>query len=172
MLERLMRFAAGSATQEWNRVPPQAKPKDSPVRGDSQQWLPDPNTVLRAALFAILGAMLISGLVSRFLGVDLLELLDWLPACAFRVWTGIPCPGCGMGHALIHLSQFELTAAVGANPAAPFLAVAMLVGAFQKIPDRAVCGVNPILAGLCLAMLVATWLWRAFPTEGVSAVGF
>jgi hypothetical protein len=51
------------------------------------------------------------------------------------------------------------------------LAAAMLVGAFQQAPDRAVCGMNPILAALCLAMLVATWLWRILPMEGVSAVG-
>jgi hypothetical protein len=103
--------------------------------------------------------------------VDLLEFLDWLPACAFRAWTGFPCPGCGMGHALIHLSRLELVAAVGANPAAPFLAAAMVVGAFRQAPDRAVCGMNPILAALCLAMLVAIWLWRILPMEGVSAVG-
>jgi len=167
-----MRSAAGSTLPEWGRATPQANPKDSRASGDSRRWLPDPNQVLRAALLATLGVMLVSGLVGWFLGVDLLEFLDWLPVCVFRSWTGIPCPGCGMGHALIHLSQFEWTAAVGANPAAPFLAVAMLVGAFQQIPDRAVCGMNPVLVTLCLAMLVAAWLWRVFPIEGVSAVGF
>ena len=166
-----MQPAAKSAIPGWDRVTPQANPQDSPARGDSQLWLPDPNPVLRAALFAILGAMLVSGLGSWFLGVDLPELLDWLPACAFRAWTGFPCPGCGMGHALIHLSRLEFVAAVGANPAAPFLAAAMLVGAFRRAPDRAVCGMNPSLAALCLAMLVATWLWRTLPMQGVSAAG-
>jgi hypothetical protein len=171
MLEHPVQSAARSAIPEWDRVTPQANPTDSPARGELQLWLPDPNPVLRAALFAILGAMLVSGLGSWFLGVDLLEFLDWLPACAFRAWTGFPCPGCGMGHALIHLSRLELVAAVGANPAAPFLAAAMVVGAFRQAPDRAVCGMNPILAALCLAMLVAIWLWRILPMEGVSAVG-
>jgi hypothetical protein len=171
MLERPVQSAARSAIPEWNRVTPQANPTDSPARGELQLWLPDPNPALRAALFAILGAMLVSGLGSWLLGVDLLEFLDWLPACAFRAWTGFPCPGCGMGHALIHLSRLELVAAVGANPAAPFLATAMVVGAFRQAPDRAVCGMNPILAALCLAMLVAIWLWRILPMEGVSAVG-
>jgi hypothetical protein len=170
MLERLMRSAAWSVIPEWDYVTPQANPQDSPAGGDSQLWLPNPNRVLRAALFAILGAMLASGLGSWFLGVDLLDFLDWLPGCAFRAWTGFPCPGCGMGHALIHLSRLEWVAAVGANPAAPFLGVAMLAGALRQAPDRAVCGMNPILAAFCLATLVATWLWRILPIEGVSAV--
>ena len=150
---------------------PQANPKDSPASGDSQLWLPDPNEALRAALFAILGAMLVSGLGSWFLGVDLLEFLDWLPGCVFRAWTGFPCPGCGMGHALIHLSRLEWVAAVGAHPAAPFLATAMLVGALRAAPDRAAHRMDPVLATFCLATLVATWLWRILPIEGVSAVG-
>jgi hypothetical protein len=133
--------------------------------------LPDPNQLLRVALFAILGALLVSGLGSWLLGVDLLEFADWLPGCAFRAWTGIPCPGCGMGHALIHLSRFEWVAAVGANPASPFLAGAMLVGAFRQSPDRAVCRTTPGLAAFWLAMLVATWLWRILPMEGVSTAG-
>jgi hypothetical protein len=171
MVERLVWPAARSASPGWGRETSQANPQDSLARGDSQLWLPDPNRVLRAALFAILGAVLVSGLGSWFLGVDLLEFLDWLPGCVFRAWTGFPCPGCGMGHALIHLSRLEWVAAVGANPAAPFLAVAMLVGALRQVPDRAACGMNPILAAFCLAMLVATWLWRILPMEGVLAAG-
>jgi hypothetical protein len=162
---------ARRAIPEWDRKTPQANPLDSPASGDSQLWLPDPNRVLRAALFAILGAMLVSGLGSWLMGVDLLEFFDWLPGCAFRAWTGFPCPGCGMGHALLHLSRLEWVAAVGANPAAPFLAVAMLAGAFQQAPDRAVCGMNPILAALCLAIVLATWLWRILLMAGASVPG-
>jgi hypothetical protein len=87
--------------------------------------------------------MLVSGFSGWFLGLNLLEFIAWLPGCAFRAWTGIPCPGCGMGHALIHLSRLQWVAAVGANPAAPFLAAAVLVGAFRWAPDRAVCGIHP-----------------------------
>jgi hypothetical protein len=143
-------------------------PQDSPASGSSQLRLPNPNLVLRAALFAILGAMLASGVGWWFLGVDLLEFLEWLPSCAFRAWTGFPCPGCGMGHALIHLSRLQWVAAVGANPAAPFLAAAVLVGAFRRAPDRAVCGIHPRSAVLCLVVVVAAWLWRVLSLEGVS----
>jgi hypothetical protein len=112
--------------------------------------------------------MLVLGFSGWFLGLNLLEFIAWLPGCAFRAWTGIPCPGCGMGHALIHLSRLQWVAAVGANPAAPFLAAAVLVGAFRRAPDRAVCGIHPRSAVLCLVVVVAAWLWRVLSLEGVS----
>lgn len=140
-------------------------------RGDSPLSLPDPNLVLKAALFAILGGMSVSGIGWWLFGVDLLEFLGWLPGCAFRAWTGIPCPGCGMGHALIHLSRFQWAAAVSANPAAPFLAASMVVGAFRRAPDRAVCGLNPRSTAFCLALVVAAWLWRVLSIGAAPATG-
>lgn len=137
--------------------------------GDAALRLPDANPVLRAALFAILGVMLVSGFGWWLFGVDLIGFFGWLPGCAFRAWTGFPCPGCGMGHALIQLSRLELAAAVSSNPAAPFLAAALLVGAFRPAPDRAVCGMNPIAAALCLTLVLAAWLWRVLPMAGASA---
>jgi hypothetical protein len=166
------RSAARSAISFSDRVTPQVNPQDSPASGDSQPWLPSPDLVLRAALFAILGAMLASGIGWWFLGVDLLEFLDWLPSCAFRAWTGFPCPGCGMGHALIHLSRFELVAAVGANPAAPFIAAVMLVGALRRAPVVAVHGKRGFWAGACLALVLVGWLWRILPVESLASSGF
>jgi hypothetical protein len=162
---------ARSAIPAWDRVTPQANPLDSPASGDSQLWLPDPNPVLRAALFAILGALLVSGFGWWFLGVDLLEFLDWLPGCAFRAWTGFPCPGCGMGHALIQLSRLQLAAAVDANPAVLFLAAAMVVGALRSAPDVALCGKRRPWAGVCLALVLAGWLWRILPVESSMVSG-
>lgn len=137
--------------------------------GDSPIWRPGPAPVLRVALFAILGVLLVSGVSWGLFGVDLGEILGWLPGCAFRTWTGLPCPGCGMGHALIHLSRLQWVAAVGANPAAPFLIVAMLVGALRSAPDAAVRGMNPVSAAFCLAVVVVAWLGRVLPIAGVSA---
>jgi len=168
----LARPAARSAIEFWHRETPHVNPRHAPASGSPQLWLPDPNSVLRAALLAILGAMLASGVGWWFLGVDLLEFLDWLPSCAFRAWTGFPCPGCGMGHALIHLSRFELVAAVGANPAAPLLAAAMLIGALRRAPDVAVRGKRRFWAGACLALVLVGWLWRILPLEGSLSSGF
>ncbi len=166
-----MRSAARRGIPERDRATPQANPWDSPACGDLRLWLPGPNPVLRAALFAILGALLASGFGWWFLGVDWLEFLDWLPGCAFRAWTGFPCPGCGMGHALIHLSRLQLVAAVDANPAAPFLAAAMLVGALRRAPGAAVCGKRRFWAGVCLALVPVGGLWRILPVEGSTASG-
>jgi hypothetical protein len=171
MHERLMRSAATNAIPERDRETSQANPLDSAGSGDSQPWLPGPNPVLRAALFAILGALLASGFGWWFLGVDLLEFLDWLPGCAFRAWTGFPCPGCGMGHALIHLSRLQLVAAVDANPAAPFLAAVMVVGVLKRAPDVAVCGKRRFWAEICLALVLAGWLWRILPVESSTVSG-
>jgi uncharacterized membrane protein YqaE (UPF0057 family) len=135
------------------------------------EWLLGPEPVLRAALFAILAVMLASGFSWWCLDVDLLEFLGWLPGCAFRAWTGLPCPGCGMGHALIHLSRLQWIAAIGANPAAPFLTAAIVVGAFRRAPDRAARGMNPILAAFSLVAVIAAWLWRVLPMEIVPTAG-
>jgi hypothetical protein len=171
-MDPFVRPAARSAIPFWDRETSRVNPQDSPAGGSSQLRLPGPDSVLRAALFAILGAMLASGVGWWFLGVDLLEFLDWLPSCAFRAWTGFPCPGCGMGHALIHLSRFELVAAVGANPAAPFLAAAMLVGALRRAPDVAVSARSRIWDGACLALVLAGWLWRISPVGSAVSSGF
>ncbi|MDZ4168424.1 MAG: DUF2752 domain-containing protein [Coriobacteriia bacterium] len=39
-----------------------------------------------------------------------------VPPCLFREITGLYCPGCGSGRALLALSRFDLTAALSANP--------------------------------------------------------
>lgn len=76
-----------------------------------------------------------------------------------------------MGHVLIHLSRLQWIAAVGANPAAPFLIVAMLVGALRSAPDAAVRWMNPVSAAFCLAVVVVAWLGRVLPIAGGAAPG-
>jgi hypothetical protein len=36
--------------------------------------------------------------------------------CPFRLLTGIPCPGCGMGHSLVYALRGDLTGSVHAHP--------------------------------------------------------
>ncbi len=40
---------------------------------------------------------------------------DLLP-CPFKLLTGWPCPGCGLTHAICHISHGELALAWAANP--------------------------------------------------------
>lgn len=36
--------------------------------------------------------------------------------CVFRMLTGVPCPGCGMGHALVYALRGDLSASFAAHP--------------------------------------------------------
>jgi hypothetical protein len=38
-----------------------------------------------------------------------------LPACAFRVFTKLPCPACGLTTAFAHMARLEITSAVHAH---------------------------------------------------------
>lgn len=39
-----------------------------------------------------------------------------LPPCGFLVYTGFPCPGCGLTTSFSHMIRLELLGAFGANP--------------------------------------------------------
>ena len=86
----------------------------------------DPDRVLRLLIAAVFTLMLVSGLAYAFLGVDFLTHSYLGLPCAFRSVTGIPCPGCGMTRAFLLLSQLRIEDALATNPAAPFLAGAMM----------------------------------------------
>lgn len=86
----------------------------------------DPEWVLRLLIAAVFTVVLVSGLAYAFLGMDFLTHSDLGLPCAFRSVTGSPCPGCGMTRAFLLLSQLRINDALATNPAAPFLAGAML----------------------------------------------
>ncbi len=86
----------------------------------------EPDRVLRLLIAAVFTVMLVSGLTYAFLGVDFLTQPYLGLPCAFRTLTGFACPGCGMTRAFLLLSQLRIDDALATNPAAPFLAGAML----------------------------------------------
>ena len=50
-----------------------------------------------------------------------------LPACAFRVWTHVPCPACGLTTAFAHMARLEITSAVRAHVlGVPLFAITLL----------------------------------------------
>lgn len=61
-------------------------------------------------------AALTLGWPAALLGAPLLLSLGELPLCAFRQFTGQPCPLCGGTHACAALAQGDLLAAWQANP--------------------------------------------------------
>lgn len=81
---------------------------------------------MRLLIAAVFTVMLVSGLTYAFLGVDFLTHPYLGLPCAFRSLTGFACPGCGMTRAFLLLSQLRIDDALATNPAAPFLAGAML----------------------------------------------
>ncbi|HVN32790.1 MAG TPA: DUF2752 domain-containing protein [Thermoanaerobaculaceae bacterium] len=57
-----------------------------------------------------------------------LELAPFVPACPFRVITGIPCPTCGTTHAALALLNGHLGDAFLANPLAALAGIAFVAG--------------------------------------------
>jgi hypothetical protein len=39
-----------------------------------------------------------------------------LPPCGFLLWSGLPCPACGLTTSFAHLARAELAPALAANP--------------------------------------------------------
>ncbi len=59
--------------------------------------------------------------------------LRWLPnypapeMCAWRTWTGLDCPACGLTRGFIRLAEGDCSAALALNRASLLLAVAVLL---------------------------------------------
>jgi len=68
-----------------------------------------------------------------------------LPACAFQLWSGLPCPGCGLTTAFAHMAQLELVRATHAH----VVGVALFLCVLAALP---LCS----LACLCGAPVEAT----------------
>lgn len=108
-------------------IPPNAEPDRRGAAGithAADAWLP---WVLRAPWRdAILLAVMVA--------------VWWLPEgaidsgpglCNFRRWTGLPCPGCGLTRAFVHMAHGHVADAFAANAFGPmlFVVAALIVGA-------------------------------------------
>lgn len=90
-----------------------------------------------------------------------------LPGCPLKDLSGIPCPACGSGRALVALAGGRLIEAVRWNPGATAFALAFVVGGLG-LGVAAARGVEPPtvprslpgwLRWTVLALLVANWLY-------------
>lgn len=92
-----------------------------------------------------------------------------LPPCGFLVFTGFPCPGCGLTTSFSHMVRFQLEGAFLANP----FGIVLFIASFAMIPLAAVgfvrgWGVVPTLdrlhaekIAIALAVLsLVTWVLR------------
>jgi len=96
-----------------------------------------------------------------------LAVAAYLPPCAFRQLTGVPCPTCGTTHAAVALLEGRPLAAFAANPLAALAALVLLGGGFAAPLWLAVRGEVPViptplprwLRSAALLALAASWLW-------------
>ena len=72
-------------------------------------------------------------------GVGLLLLARFVPwsrippLCAFRNTTGLPCPGCGMTRAFIHVTHLDFPAAFHVSPLGTVFAVGAVLAAIYAV---------------------------------------
>lgn len=96
-----------------------------------------------------------------------LAVAAYLPPCAFRVATGIPCPTCGTTHAAVALLEGQPLDALAANPLAALAGVAFLAGGLAAPLWLSLHGVVPVvptplprwLRAAAFLILGASWLW-------------
>ena len=103
--------------------------------------------------------------------------LRWLPdrpapeLCAWRLWTGLDCPACGLTRGFIRLAEGDCSAALALNRVSLLLAIAVLL----QFPYRllVLCGTTfghrlsaspwPNACGWVLIVaLIGNWLLRLF----------
>jgi hypothetical protein len=121
------------------------------------------SAALRAGAVALLAA-------AAFAATHLVT-LPGLPMCAFKLWTGFPCPGCGMTRSVFHLAHGDLAGSFRFHPlglAATALVAAVFVGGLHG----AVTGRDPVWRFLdrrgtwvglgIVAALVLVWVVRTF----------
>jgi hypothetical protein len=105
---------------------------------------------------------------SNLLLVALLPLAHFVPHfCVFRSITGIPCPGCGITHALLLAFTFDIRGSLTANPAGLLIGAAILFQlcfrplaiAYEGTTSYVVTG-SRWLANFAAAALFASWIFN------------
>lgn len=111
-----------------------------------------------------------AGLTALFIGAALWKPADdGLPLCAFKLWTGRSCPGCGMTRALAALGRGDAVASVTYHAFAPIVAAAAalawaalgigLLTGRDLLPDFNTRGFQ-IACLAFIAAFVVYWLFR------------
>jgi hypothetical protein len=108
--------------------------------------------------------------ILALIAVRFLPVLELMPSCVFRAFTGIPCPTCGATRSLVHLANGNLSASFGMNPAiALFIFAALLMFAYDVATlfsgSRISLSLTPREATLIRAgavvVLLANWAYLA-----------
>jgi len=94
-----------------------------------------------------------------------------VPPCIFKTLTGLYCPGCGTGRALMALTRLDFAAAFLYNPllfliVMPFAAYMGTIYIMRKISGRWIPSIfsTPKAALPVLAVIIGMWVFRnVFP---------
>ncbi len=117
-----------------------------------------PDHFLRGIVVAILSSMAVSGLGYRFFNIDILDLLPSTSFCIFHLVTDLPCPGCGMGRALIYLGQLKIIEAVSSNLFSfPLAGCMVLFGLHGRVPTLFK---RPSVIWSSLILVIVFGIWR------------
>jgi hypothetical protein len=87
--------------------------------------------------------------------------MSQLNLCIFKHTLGIPCPGCGMTRAFIHLFHLDIEGALYYHPL--FFLVPIIFGIFlfrKKIPFFEKLCKNNYLIGSILGLFLIVYLYR------------
>ena len=112
----------------------------------------------RFGVAAFLVAMAAAASGQMLLGIDPAVLTAWLPGCLFRAQTDLPCPGCGMTHALVLLAQLRFAESFAAHPAAIPTVLAAAIWSIRPgllKPER-----QTALSATALVLLLGLWAVR------------
>ena len=140
-----------------------------PVPLPTQFVAPDDDRTSRRA--AAIRAVAVTALAAVVVPVANVFSLPAIPMCAFKLWTGLACPGCGMTRSMVCLCRGDVAAAFRFHPLGLVLggaALAVLAGGvggavtgrdpFWRFLDRR----SATLAIAFVSVLVAVWLARTF----------
>lgn len=106
--------------------------------------------------------------LSHVSAVILLPALTHVPhICLFRLFLHVPCPGCGVTHAILATAHFRLAAAWHGNPAG----LALVAGFCYQLIARPIAMLSPqtaefvvrtsrLLSNFVIVSLFAVWIAR------------
>lgn len=82
--------------------------------------------------------------------------------CPMVIFTGLPCPACGMTRALFYLVTGNISASVQMHPLGLWIVCLLLYFGWNRyIMGRESKGMK-ILLGMTIAMLIICYVWRMF----------
>ena len=82
--------------------------------------------------------------------------------CPMVIFTGLPCPACGMSRAMFYLVTGNITASVQMHPVVLWIVCLFLYFAWNRyLKGRDAKGMK-ILLGMTFAMLIICYVWRMF----------